>query len=285
MLYNPDRIKGPLQRVGERGSGEWQSISWENALSLVAAKLKEIRDESQPHSLVFMHGAKPGLMHDLFARFCQTFGTPNVVEMPSSTASGSAPLVHYLMQGWRAPTGYDWENTNYLLSFGGALLEARQPSVKMLQAYSRLRRGRPGTRAKIIQVESRFSVTAAKADEWIPIEPGTEGALALSMAHVIVEEGLYDRDFIENHTFGFEDWSDEDGEEHIGFKTLILRSYSPRTVAAVAGISTETIRRVELANQWPLHPDGHPHAERSGGLHRCPRWAHQAGGPTSHPMA
>jgi anaerobic selenocysteine-containing dehydrogenase len=244
MLYNPDRIKGPLQRAGERGSGEWQSISWDKALSLVAAKLKEMRDEGQPHGLVFMHGAKPGLMHDLIARFCQTFGTPNVVEMPSTTASGSAPLVHYLMQGWRASAGYDWDNTNYLLSFGAALLEASQPSVRMLQAYSRLRRGRPGARAKMVQVESRFSVTAAKADEWIPIKPGTEGALALSMARVIIEEGLYDKDFIENHAFGFEDWTDEEGEEHIGFKTLVLESYSPVTVSAVTGIPMETILRV-----------------------------------------
>ncbi|MCK5652001.1 MAG: molybdopterin-dependent oxidoreductase, partial [Gemmatimonadetes bacterium] len=163
--------------------------------------------------------------------------------MPSSTASRSASVAHYLMQGWKAPAGYDWANTNYVLSFGSAFLESRQPIVKMLQAYSRLRRGRPDHRARIVQVESRFSVTAAKADEWIPIEPGTEGALALSMARVIVEEGLYDKDFIENHTFGFEDWIDEDGKEHIGFKTLVLRSYSARAVAAVAGIPVETIRR------------------------------------------
>lgn len=244
ILYNPDRIRGPLQRVGARGSGEWQSISWDKALGLVVVKLKEMRDRGQPHTLIFLHGAKPGLMHDLIARFCQAFGTPNAVEMPNTEASGSVPLVHYLMQGWRAPAGYDWENTNYLLSFGSAFLEARQPSVKMLQAYSRLRRGRPDHRAKIVQVESRFSVTAAKADEWIPIEPGTEGALALSMARVIVEEGLYDRDFIANHTFGFEDWTDEEGKEHIGFKTLVLQSYSPGTVSAVTGIPAGTITRL-----------------------------------------
>lgn len=253
MLYNPDRVKGPLQRVGERGSGEWRSISWDEALRLMAAKLQEMRERGRPHGLVFMHGAKPGLMHDLIARFCRVFGTPNVVEVSSSTAGGSASLVHYLMQGWRAPAGYHWENTNYLLSFGGALLEARQPSVKMLQAYSRLRRGRARGRAKIVQVESRFSVTAAKADEWIPIEPGTEGALAAGLARVIVEEGLYDRDFIENHAFGFEDWTDEEGEEHIGFRTLLLGSYSPRTVAAVTGIPTETIQRIarEFATTGP----------------------------------
>jgi anaerobic selenocysteine-containing dehydrogenase len=243
MLYNPDRIKGPFQRVGERGSGEWQPISWDEAIKLTASKLKDLRDNGQPHTFVFIHGAKPGLMHDLIVRFCQAFGTPNAVELTTSS-TGSSPLVHYLMQGWKACAGYNWENTNYLLSFGASILEARQPSVRMLQAYSRLRRGRPGARVKIVQMESRFSVTAAKADEWIPIKPGTEGALALSIARVIVEEGLYDRDFIENHAFGFEDWTDEDGEKHIGFKTLLLESYSPGTVSVVTGIPMETIKRV-----------------------------------------
>ncbi len=243
ILYNPDRIRGPLRRAGERGSGEWQSISWDEALRLVAGKLKEMRNEGQPHTLVFMHDAKPGPMQNLITRFCQAFGTPNVVEV-SSSSDGSSPLANYLMQGWRAPAGYDWENTNYLLSFGASLLEAWQPSVRTLRAYSRLRRGRPGVRAKIVQIEPRFSVTAAKADEWIPINPGTKGALALGMARVIIEEGLYDRGFIENHAFGFEDWTDEDGEEHIGFKTLVLKSYSPGTVSAVTGIPIETIKRV-----------------------------------------
>ena len=243
ILYNPDRIKGPLRRIGERGSNEWRSISWDEALRLVADKLKELREKGQPHTLVFMHGAKPGPMQDLIARFCQAFGTPNVVEV-SGSSDGSSLLVNYLMQGWRAAAGYDWENTNYLLSLGAPLLEAWQPSVRMLRAYSRLRRGRPGARAKIVQIEPRFSVTAAKADEWIPINPGTEGALALSMARVIIEEGLYDREFIENHTFGFEDWADEDGEQHIGFKTLVLKSYSPGTASAATGIPVETIKRV-----------------------------------------
>lgn len=70
--------------------------------------------------------------------------------------------------------------------------------------------------------ETRFSVTAAKADEWIPINPGTDAALALGIAHVIVKEELYDKAFVAEHTFGFEDWTDEKtGKKHMGFKTLV----------------------------------------------------------------
>ncbi len=266
ILYNPDRIKGPFQRVGERGSGQWRSISWSEAINRVTAELQKMRREDRPHNLVFMHAAKPGLMRDLIARFCETFGSPNVVNVSSAIADGSAPLAHYLMQGWRAPAGYDWENTNYLLSFSDAFLEARQPTVQTLLSYSRMRRGRSDRRAKIVQVESRFSVTAAKADEWIPIEPGTEGALAMSIARVIVEEGLYDRDFIENHSFGFEDWTDEDGEEHIGFKSFVLDNYSPRAVAAATGIPTENIQRIarEFATSRPAVAIGNTSWQTNG---------------------
>jgi anaerobic selenocysteine-containing dehydrogenase len=112
-------------------------------------------------------------------------------------------LAHLLTQGWNDHAAYDWENTNYLLCFGGAFLEAWQPLVRQLRAYSRLRRGRPNVRAKIVQIESRASVTATKADEWLPIHPGTEGALALGIAHVIVRDEVYDEAFVSEHTLGF----------------------------------------------------------------------------------
>ncbi len=88
---------------------------------------------------------------------------------------------------------------SYLLSFGAGFIEAWRPTVRLLRAFGHMRRGRP-IRAKIVQIETRFSVTAAKADEWLPINPGTDGALALAIAHVIVTEGLYNKKFVEEHT-------------------------------------------------------------------------------------
>jgi anaerobic selenocysteine-containing dehydrogenase len=162
---------------------------------------------------------------------------------PLHSADGT-PLVHLLTQGWNDHAAYDWENTNYLLCFGGAFLEAWQPLVRQLRAYSRMRRGRPGRRAKIVQIESRASVTATKADEWIPINPGTEGALALGIAHVIVRDGVYDADFVAEHTFGFEDWTDEAGNAHVGFTTLVMQDYSPDHVAGITGVPKETVERI-----------------------------------------
>jgi anaerobic selenocysteine-containing dehydrogenase len=242
VLYDPDRVKHPLRRVGERGSGQWQPIPWDDALAEVADRLAQLRD-SGPEGLIFLHDGKRGPTTDLIARFCQAFGTPNEVRDSHHSADGP-PLAHLLSQGWNEHAAYDWENTNYLLCFGGAFLEAWQPLVRQLRAYSRMRRGRPNVRAKIVQVESRASVTATKADEWIPIRPGTEGALALGIAHVVVRDELYDSDFVAEHTFGFEDWADESGQSHIGFRTLVLRDYAPERVAEITSVSRAIIERI-----------------------------------------
>ena len=229
VLYDPDRIKGPMRQVEDR---EWQQISWEEALDEIASALRALRDSGHPERMVFLHDGKRGPTSDLMARFCRVFGTPNDVRYPRHSADGT-PLAHLLTQGWNDHAAYDWENTNYLLCFGGAFLEAWQPLVRQLRAYSRMRRGRPGRRAKIVQIESRASVTATKADEWIPINPGTEGALALGIAHVLVRDEVYDAEFVAEHTFGFGD-----------FSALVLRDYAPGHVAKITGVPEKTIERI-----------------------------------------
>jgi anaerobic selenocysteine-containing dehydrogenase len=240
VLYDPDRIQGPMRRLEE---GMWASISWDEALGEVANALRGLRESGTPERLAFLHDDQRGATADLIARFCRAFGTPNQVPVPRFSADGP-PLAHWLTQGWRNHAAYDWENTDYFLCFGGAFLEAWQPLVRHLRAYSRMRRGRPGERAKIVQIEPRASVTATKADEWLPVNPGTEGALALGMAHVILQDEAYDANFVARHTFGFEDWTDDAGLARIGFRSLVLRDYAPEQVARVTGVPAETIARV-----------------------------------------
>ncbi len=252
ILYDPDRIRGPLLRVGRRGAGRWEQISWDEALARVVERLADLRARGQAHTVVFMSGRNRGQMGDLIDRFCRAYGTPNHVGHSSICADGSA-LAHYLTQGVKGYLGYDWDRTNYLLCFGGGFVEAWRPTTRLLRAYGHMRRGRP-IRAKIVQVDTRFSVSAAKADEWIPIRPGTDGALALGIAHVMVRERLYDQAFVQAHTFGFEDWRDpESGAPRLGFKTLVLRDYPPDRVAAITGVPVETIVRIarEFATTRP----------------------------------
>lgn len=250
-LNDPDRIKGPLKRVGERGAGKWQEITWDEAIKLVGNHLQEIRVKKAAHTLAIMDGEASGLTKMLLERFLHQFGSPNYINIPTGLDYGSVDAF-YLMQGINGGVVYDMEMANYIISFESDLLQSFWSPVQVMNAFGYTRRAK-GVRGKITQVESRYSITAAKADEWIPVKPGTEGVVALGMAHSIIKEGLYDKDFVEKHTFGFEDWRDPSGATHQGYKTLVLQNFSPAVVSEITGVPVESILRAakEFATQGP----------------------------------
>ncbi|MFQ5804680.1 MAG: molybdopterin-dependent oxidoreductase, partial [Candidatus Methylomirabilales bacterium] len=188
VLYDPDRIKGPMRRVGGRGSSKWQSLSWDEAIQMVAARLAEIRGRDESHTVAILAGRPRGIMDLLLARFLEAYGSPNYIR---NSCDGTNKAI-LLTQGIDTQVTYDLEQSNFILSFGYSLVETGWAPVLAQRTYGYLRQERPGAKAKIVQVEPRLSVTAAKADEWVPIKPGTDGALALGIAHVIIREGLYD---------------------------------------------------------------------------------------------
>ena len=250
-LNDPDRIKGPLQRVGDRGAGKWQEITWDEAIKLVVNRLQEIKGKKLSHTLAVMDGDTSGLTKMLWERFLHQFGSPNYLNIPTGLDNGSVDAF-YLMQGIKDRVVYDMEMANYIISFDSDLLQSFWSPVQVMNAVGYMRRGKD-VRGRIMQVESRFSTTAAKADEWIPIKPGTEGVLALGMANFMVKEGLYDKDFVGRHTFGFEDWQDSSGATRQGYKTLVLQNYSPSVVSEITGVPVESILRLAkgFATQGP----------------------------------
>ncbi len=249
-LYSPDRLRGPLKRSGKRGEGKWEPISSDEAIETVAERLGEIRDRGESHTVLFLSGDSPGLMGALIDRFCRAYGTPNDIRKLSADLEGRS-LVGRCAHGRAAAFAYDFDNSSCILSFGSPLLEASVSPVRMLRAYGYLRQERPGPKAKIIQIESRFSPTAAKADEWVPINPGTEGALALGIAYVLIRERLYDQSFVDNHAFGFDDWTDAGGQTHLGFKKLVLQEYNVDAVARITGVPVATVLRI--AKEFSTH--------------------------------
>lgn len=251
LLYNPDRIRTPLRRVGERGSGQWEAIPWETALSLVAERLSRLRQDEQPERLAFLYGETRGQMRQFITRFTQAIGSPNAISHDSMNIE-AAKLGHLLTQGVYDLMAYDLENTNYLLSFGSSFLEAGRHAQRFIAGYAYMRRGRP-QRAKIVVVDPRQGITGAKADEWIPIRPGTDAALALGMANVIISANLVDREFLASYSFGYDDWQDEAGVTHRGFKSLVLEEYEPKRVAEITGVSAGVIARLagEFATNRP----------------------------------
>jgi anaerobic selenocysteine-containing dehydrogenase len=259
-LYDPDRIKRPRRRRGKRGAGQWEEISWDEAIRMVAHELLAIRKGGDPHTVAVMGGRYRGLMRTLLERFLRTYGSPNYIDNQFLVEQQPAEGM-LLAQGLREEPVYDLENANYILSFGAGLLESFWSPVQALRAWGHLRQGRPGLRAKIVQIESRLSMTGAKADEWIPINPGTEGALALGIAHMMVKEGLYDSSFIRDHTLGFEDWKDPRGERHRGY-SAILRDFEPTVVSQTTGVPVESI--IRLAREFAANKPSLAIGRRNG---------------------
>ncbi len=251
LLYNPDRIRTPLRRVGARGEGKWEAINWETALSLVANRLYQLRAEEHPERFAFLYGETRGQMRDLISHFTHVVGSPNAVSHDSLNIE-AAKLAHLLTQGIYDLLAYDMENANYILSFGASLLEAGRSPQRTIAGYAYMRRGRP-LRGKVVLVDPRQGITGAKADEWIPIRPGTDAALALGMANVIISANLVDKEFVNSYAFGYEDWEDEAGVQHKGFKRLVLEEYDLATVAEITGVPAGTIARIagEFATNQP----------------------------------
>jgi anaerobic selenocysteine-containing dehydrogenase len=251
LLYNPDRLTGPMRRTGKRGSGEWESITWDDAILQVAQKLTDLRDEGHPERASMLYGETRGQMRPFLNRFMAAVGSPNVISHDSLNID-AAKLGTLFTQGVYDLPVFDLENSRYVLSFGASLLEGGRSVQRVITGYSYLRRGR-AERGKVVLVDPRQGITGSKVDEWIPIVPGTDAALALGIAHVLIKTGQFDVDFVENYSFGFSDFTDSDGRLHKGFKSYVLENYDPRRVEQITGVPATTISRIagEFASNQP----------------------------------
>jgi anaerobic selenocysteine-containing dehydrogenase len=193
---HPDRLLYPLRRVGARGEGKWERISWEEALDTVAGKLRAIREQSGPEYVAFALGEPHGLEFAFAQRFASVFGTPNVTTpgwfcgVPFQTANaftfgqGAVPDEEHvpdLLVVW---------GTNPNHTSGGI---RRQTVIKIAESD-----------AKIAVIDPRKIDMAGIADMWIKPRPGTDGALAMGLLKVVVDEDLYDEDFVREWTLGFD---------------------------------------------------------------------------------
>jgi len=220
LLYGEARIRTPQKKV----NGRWQNISWQEAVIEIVARLKELRANGSAHKVAWLAGTDRGTLPELFSRFLTAYGSPNFLRTPSIW--DSYELAFYLTQGTRSMAGFDIENADFILSFGSGLIEGWGSPGYMLRAKALMRKNG----GRMDQIEPRLSKTAAKSDHWIAINPGTEGALALGLAHVIIKEALYDRYFVNAHTAGLS----------ARFQQMI-DGFPPEIVSKTTGISTGTI--------------------------------------------
>ena len=200
QMYHPDRLLYPMRRKGPRGSGEFERVTWDEALDEIAGKLTELRDKYGPECISTITGTGRHLVPYLL-RFNHALGTPN------GTSAGA-----FICLGPRKHAGAATSGTYACVDYYGPVQPAlivvwgADPTVSgadgELQWHPR-RCAKNGT--KFIVIDPRKTELAERAELWLRARPGTDGALALGMLNVIIREGLYDKEFVENWTYGFEE--------------------------------------------------------------------------------
>ncbi|HKS41732.1 MAG TPA: molybdopterin-dependent oxidoreductase [Blastocatellia bacterium] len=187
MLYNPDRIRGPLKRAGERGSGQFEEISWDEAIKTLADKLREIKAQGRQDSSAFLTTDLRGVTAHVATRLMRAYGGTPLLTLPLFNEEGAREI------SWERQNGnivFDIANATYLLSFGERFLETWRSPVMYSLAYGEFRRATGKARGRFVHTEPRMSLTAANADEWLPAAVDKENLLALAIAQVIAREGL-----------------------------------------------------------------------------------------------
>ena len=199
MVYSPDRITEPMMRTRPKGDADagWKNISWDEAMEMMASRLNEISDAHGPEAVVFGRATPAGAGTAEFdvwlQRMGNAFGTPNLL---ATTHICNWHRVYGSKYTFGAPTPpADYDNTNCILLWGN------NPQATGPDSAMRISRAR-AKGAKLIVIDPRENELARKADCWLRVRPGTDGALALAMIHVLLEETLFDADFVRDWTTG-----------------------------------------------------------------------------------
>ncbi len=240
VTYHPDRVRQPLRRTGDRGSGAFAPVSWDEALAELAARLEALLQDGDPRGLRFLTRPLRSRRGVVISEFLERFGAPApvVVDLFGDAVLRQANLESF---GFHQLPTLDIAQSRYVVSFGADILGTWNSPVAQSVGYGELRQGRPGIRGKFVQVEFRMSQTGANSDQWVAARPGTEGFLALGMARAILASGR--RSPSDGGRAGelIEGWSDG------------LQAYAAEAVEQVTGVPAATVEQLgrEFADNGP----------------------------------
>ncbi|MEI7590936.1 MAG: molybdopterin-dependent oxidoreductase, partial [Deltaproteobacteria bacterium] len=227
-LNHPDRLRYPLKRIGKRGEGKWERISWDSALKEIADNFIKIKETHGARAVAFCVGMPKGLEHFVLIRLANIFGSPNVVasqdvchaprEIAGIHTCGFYPVVDLHHQ------------SKMVMLWGSNITSTNEEGEISSLLTEQIKNG-----TKIIVIDPRKTDMAKKADLWLRLKPGSDCALALGMMNVIISESLYDKDFVENWTVGFDELAKSVAE------------YTPEAVSKICWVEAQTIRDVAIA--------------------------------------
>ncbi len=241
--YDPDRLRAPLIRKNNRGEEQWVEVTWDEAMSYIAEKMQKIKASHGPEAVAFF---SHGIGGNFLKHTLKAFGTPNIAAPSFAQCRGPRDVGFRLTFGEdvSSPERTDIRNSKCLVLIGSHLGE-NMHNTQVQEFAEAIEKG-----ASIIVVDPRFSVAASKAKYYLPIKPGTDLALLLSWMNVIVNEGLYDKEYVQNYGFGFEQFA------------ATIQQYTPEWAYPETGIEPELIRETarEMARYKPaslIHPGRH----------------------------
>jgi len=227
--YSPDRLQHPLKRVGAKGSGKFERITWDAALDEIAARLKALAAEDPETILPLSYAGTMGMVQysSMDRRFFHRLGSSQLDRTLCSSAGKAGIKVTLGGSVGMDPERFD--EAKLILLWGA------NPVVSNLHLWSRVqeakRRG-----AKVVAIDPYRSLSAEKCSQHVALLPGTDGALALAMMHVLIAEDLLDRDYIARHTLGFDALAER------------AKQYTPQWAAQVCGLDPQAI--VQLARDY-----------------------------------
>jgi anaerobic selenocysteine-containing dehydrogenase len=229
LLYHPDRITTPLKRAGKKGENKWVPISWDEALSEMSEKLDGIRKNHGPEYFSLIHGtSRP--YSDFAPRFANTFGTPNYSHIGHICYVPRVMANIFTIGSQQLPVGdfygFSGEKPKCIMIWGsnvtGNGAVHGTPGIVVKNALR--------AAEKVIVIDPKKTKTAGKADLWLQLRPGTDGALALSIIHVIIFENLFDKEFVEKYTIGFQKL-----KKHV-------EKYTPDWAESITGLDRSLIK-------------------------------------------
>lgn len=229
MVEDPHRILYPMRRVGARGSGKWERITWDAAIDEIALRLRRLRAVGQPEKLLLQYGRDR--TNGFLDRFTDAFGTPHKLGHRGLCSLNKRMAIKHAIGATDWDTA-DFSHSRFILNFGSNFYEAHQGHVGMLQRVAEAKR----KGAYVVTFDVRLSNTAAQSNEWQPLFPGTDGLVALAIGHVILRENLQDTEFLTHWTNAtLEEWR------------LHYQRFTPEYAEQESGIPASDIERIARA--------------------------------------
>lgn len=220
--YDPDRVLTPLVRAGNRGTGLFRKASWDEALDIIAKNMLNIKQKYGPEAMVF--SSTHNLSQPLFENLLQAFGSPNYGTQ-RSLCFNAMTVANLMTYGVEEPER-DYSQVKYIILTGRNLAEAISNSETRELVHA------VDGGAKLVYLDPRYTKTAAKATDWLPLRPGTDLAFHLAMLNVIIGEHLYNDSFVSQYTAGFDEVASG------------VNQYTPEWAAKITEIPADTIRRI-----------------------------------------